>query len=114
MVVAVETAVGVLSGVPMTTCAGPNVPDRRSSTMSVYNWIREGVRQAVLSGFSDAIEQVGVPTQGQQLNPQLVSVLRQAPAAIETVPQKVIVAAPSRKRLGKSLEQSRHATGDGE
>lgn len=82
--------------------------------MSVYNWIREGVRQAVLSGFSDAIEQVGVPTQGQQLNPQLVSILRQVPVAIESAPQKVVVAAPARKRLGKSFEQSRHTTGDSE
>jgi hypothetical protein len=82
--------------------------------MSVYNWIREGVRQAVLSGFSDAIEQVGVPVQGQQLNPQLVSILRQAPAAFEPAPQKVIVAAPTRKRLGKSLDQGRHVAGDAE
>jgi hypothetical protein len=82
--------------------------------MGVYTWIREGVRQAVLLGFSDAIEQIGVPAQGQQLNPQLVSVLRQsAPAVIESsAGQKLAGGAASRRRLGKSLGSAQHADGD--
>jgi hypothetical protein len=82
--------------------------------MGVYTWIREGVRQAVLLGFSDAIEQIGVPAQGQQLNPQLVSVLRQsAPAVIESsAGQKLAVGGASRRRLGKSLGSSQHADGE--
>jgi hypothetical protein len=82
------------------------------AAMGVYNWIREGVRQAVLLGFSDAIEEIGVPTQADNLNPHLLGVLRQrAPAVLEQA--RPLPLAPSgaagRKRLGKSLAGPRPA-----
>lgn len=82
--------------------------------MGVYTWIREGVKQAVLLGFSDAIEQIGVPAEGVQLNPQLAGVLRQgSPALIESpVAAKISGPQAGRKRLGKSFEQIRKESGD--
>jgi hypothetical protein len=72
--------------------------------MGVYTWIREGVKQAVLLGFSDAVEQIGVPIEGQQLNPQLAGFLRQGlPALAEAspAPRHAVGASTSgRKRLG--------------
>jgi len=79
------------------------------SNMGVFQWIRESVRRSVLLGFSDAVEQLGVPAEGGDLHPQLAAVLRQSStASLDHVPtagrsyQK-----PERKRLGRSLEQLR-------
>lgn len=69
----------------------------------VYGWIRDGVRRAVLLGFSDAVEQLGMPQQNEELNEQLASaLLKPAPA------QQAALSAGSgkgRRRLGKSLNQ---------
>ena len=85
--------------------------------MSVFNWIRDGVRRSVLMGVSDAMTQMGTPDQGENLHPQLAAALGNAPAlgnsssssiaAIGTTPTQ-----PARKRLGKSFEQIRQE-GDG-
>lgn len=79
--------------------------------MGVYDFIRDGVRQAVLLGFSDAIEQVGVPQQGETMSEHLIGVLRPAPAkGIESgKPVATIAAGPhaaGRKRLGRTLDNS--------
>lgn len=72
--------------------------------VGVYGWIREGVRRAVLLGFSDAIEQIGVPHEGEEINEKFAAVLRPAPSTAAT-------SLPSgntksgRKRLGRSLNQ---------
>ena len=83
--------------------------------MGVYQWIREGVRQAVLLGFSDAVEQIGVPSQGEQVNQGLLSVLRKssAPAAIEAaLPLKLAPSGGGRKRLGKTFDQVRQSAAE--
>jgi hypothetical protein len=51
------------------------------SNVGVFQWIREGVRRAVLLGFSDAVEQLGVPADNGELHPQLAAVLRRGRAA---------------------------------
>ena len=33
--------------------------------MSFFQWLREGVRQAVVLGLADAVEDVGTRTQGE-------------------------------------------------
>jgi hypothetical protein len=74
--------------------------------MGAFEWIREGVRRAVLLGFSDAVEQLGAPARDDQLHPQLAAVLHQ-PAAKAVEARATLALAPSaggRKRLGKSLE----------
>lgn len=81
--------------------------------MGFFAWIREGVRRAVLMGFSDAVEEIGKRTADDDLSPQMAMALRES-VAIEVQPAsqpKLVAAAsgarPARKRLGRSLEQIR-------
>jgi hypothetical protein len=71
-----------------------------------FVWIREAVKQAVLLGVSDAVEQIGIPPAGDEMSQQLQHVLnRNAAAATSTggSPQRVAIDA-KRKRLGRSLK----------
>jgi hypothetical protein len=79
------------------------------SNAGVFHWIREAVRRSVLLGFSDAVEQLGVPAETSELHPQLTAVLRQATPMIAEQPSVAArpAARPERKRLGRSLEQIR-------
>ena len=45
--------------------------------MNFYAWVREGVKRAVLLGFSDAIEAVGTPPDGDESGQQFLALLRQ-------------------------------------
>lgn len=68
----------------------------------VYAWIRDGVRRAVLLGFSDAVEQLGIPHNSEEMHPSLAALL-----AHSKTPQLMGTASaaerPTRKRLGRSL-----------
>jgi hypothetical protein len=84
--------------------------------MSFFQWLREGVRQAVVLGLADAVEDVGTRNQGDDLGPALaqslrerLSVQRDASQTATILESKAspIAAAPSRRRLGRSLEQTR-------
>ena len=80
------------------------------NNMGVFAWIRESVRRSVLLGFSDAVEQLGVASDGnEQIHPQLAAVLRQsaAPALAQGAPSLATAERPARKRLGRSLDQLR-------
>lgn len=68
----------------------------------VYEWIRDGVRRAVLLGFSDAVEQLGLPQQGDEVNPALAAVFQETRAPRLASPT-VSAEKPGRKRLGRSL-----------
>jgi len=83
------------------------------SNVGVFGWIREGVRRAVLLGFSDAVEQIGGPDDKDGLHPQLQALLREAPRrpAIENSPVEPISSRGERKRLGRTLGQSQQAGG---
>ncbi len=79
------------------------------NNVGVFGWIREGVRRAVLLGFSDAVEQIGTADDKDTLHPHLQTMLREAPrrltqenhaAAEATIPSR-----NERKRLGRSLGQ---------
>lgn len=84
--------------------------------MSFFQWIREGVRQAVVLGLADAVEDVGTRNQGDDLGPALAQSLRERltihrdtstePTVLESKPSPVVAAA-GRRRLGRSLEQTR-------
>jgi hypothetical protein len=72
--------------------------------MGFFAWLREGVRRAVLLGFSDAITQIGDRREGEDLGPHLAAALQNGIAD----DSKAALPAPTssgRKRLGKSLEQ---------
>ena len=88
--------------------------------MSFFHWLREGVRQAVVLGLADAVEDVGTRTQGEDLGPALAQSLRERlsvrkePAVLvdsaATAVAATAVAAPTaRRRLGRSLDGIRKA-----
>lgn len=45
--------------------------------MNFYGWVRDGVRRAVLLGVSDAVEQLGAPSNDQEMSKHLLAVLRE-------------------------------------
>lgn len=67
--------------------------------VNVFGWIREGVRQSVLMGVSDALESIGTPPAGEDLRPKLLDSIRRSSE------QAVAIAAPDkRRRLGRTLK----------
>ncbi len=64
-----------------------------------FTWIREGVKQAVLLGVSDAVEHIGAPPEGGSLNEHLLAGLRQDGSAAQRIGGEA-----KRKRLGRSLK----------
>ena len=88
--------------------------------MSFFQWLREGVRQAVVLGLADAVEDVGTRNQGDDLGPALAQSLRerltinrdgardvsQEPTILESKAAP-IAAATGRRRLGRSLDHAR-------
>jgi len=99
--------------------------------MSFFQWLREGVRQAVVLGLADAVEDVGTRNQGEDLGPALAQSLRerltvQRDTHTETMTLEskgalksgslvsgalesgaASAATPARRRLGRSLDHAR-------
>ena len=67
--------------------------------MNFFQWLRDGVRQSVLMGVSDAVEQIGVPETDEKPQPALAAIL-----AIDDK-TKSRRKTSGRKRLGKSLKE---------
>jgi len=67
-----------------------------------FNWVRDGVRQSVLLGVSDAVEQIGTPPDSEELNEQVSKLISSKENAPKTTKR---VAASKRKRLGRSLKE---------
>ncbi len=79
-----------------------------SNGLGLFNWIRDGVKQSVLLGVSDAIDTIGSPDENRSLNPALLSFAKQplamqAEARINEPAQRKLPGASGRKRLGRSL-----------
>ena len=70
--------------------------------MNFFNWIREGVRQAVLYGVHDAVGELGTPHGGQDMNERLLHLLRTSPEG-EAPRLDGPSVATKRKRLGRTL-----------
>lgn len=78
--------------------------------MNFFNWLREGVRHAVVMGIADACDDIGQQAQGDDLGSALAASLRER-LAVESpqaaaLPGRTVDAAPqgrTRKRLGRSL-----------
>lgn len=66
--------------------------------VNFFEWLRSGVRQSVLLGVSDAIEQIGTPADSDELHPNFAALLQSEAAK----PKRGNAA--GRKRLGKSLK----------
>jgi hypothetical protein len=81
------------------------------NNMNFFGWIRDGVRQSVLLGVGDAIEQLGTPAAAEELHPSVAGFLHQDRADGES-PRLANPGSTSgggssggqRKRLGKSLK----------
>ena len=73
--------------------------------MNFFTWIRDGVRQAVLLGVTDAVADIGTPREDDDISHRLLETLRSGgpalPLEAETNPNRP----PQRKKLGRSLEQ---------
>ena len=77
--------------------------------MNFFNWIRDGVRHAVLLGVSDAVNDIGTPASGDDIGRRLLDQVRTSPTAlISESPPKTDHAI--RKKLGRSLEQIQAAS----
>ena len=75
------------------------------SGMNFFSWLRDGVRQSVLLGVNDAVEQLGAPASDGQLNPALAGILQLHGNDREVKKISGTTNASSgRKRLGKSLK----------
>jgi hypothetical protein len=67
--------------------------------VNFFEWLRDGVRQSVLLGVSDAIEHIGTPADSDDLHPNVAALLQG-----DTVNSKR-PSGSGRKRLGKSLKE---------
>lgn len=78
-----------------------------SNGMNFFGWIRDGVRQSVLLGVSDAVEQLGAPAAVEELHPSVAGFLRgESNGESPKLPNSSAngTGPKSRKRLGKSLK----------
>ena len=66
--------------------------------VNFFEWLRDGVRQSVLLGVSDAIEQIGTPADSDDLHPNVAAMLQGESTG------KPKGRGGTRKRLGKSLK----------
>jgi hypothetical protein len=66
--------------------------------VNFFEWLRDGVRQSVLLGVSDAIEQIGTPADSDDLHPNVAALLQTESGG------KPKGRSGGRKRLGKSLK----------
>jgi hypothetical protein len=80
-----------------------------SSAMNfnLFLWIREGVKQSVLLGVSDAIEAIGTPENSEDITPRLLDFMR---GDSSETPSKTGSRSSKRKRLGKSLRDLESAS----
>ena len=79
------------------------------SSVNFFGWIRDGVRQSVLLGVSDAIDQLGTPAATEELHPDVVAFIQNgAPAGAGASAPKLAASSRTgnntRKRLGRSLK----------
>lgn len=91
------------------------------NNMNFFGWIRDGVRQSVLLGVSDAVEQLGTPAAVEDLHPSVAGFLKldDQNASTPKLTQRSASSSSSgsstgsstggtpksRRRLGKSLKE---------
>jgi hypothetical protein len=66
-----------------------------------FGWIREGVKQSVLLGVSDALDELGSVDANATYHPSITQALGSAQASPEALPS---ANRSPRKRLGKTLK----------
>lgn len=74
-----------------------------------FGWIREGVKEAVLMGVSDAVEKIGVPEDTQEEGRPLLDFLRTPDGNSEDGGKG---SRGGKRRLGRSLKKLSDDSGD--
>jgi hypothetical protein len=77
----------------------------REVNVNFFEWLRDGVRQSVLLGVSDAIEQIGTPADSEEIHPGVAAFMQsdkteKKPIGNSSAP----TSGGNRKRLGRSLK----------
>lgn len=67
-----------------------------------FDWIRQGVKQSVLMGVSDAVGHLGTPREGDEVQQRLLGFLQESPTMAP--PARQIGASPKHRKLGRTLE----------
>jgi hypothetical protein len=87
--------------------ARPNFEEAQRMALNFFQWIREGVRHSVIAGVSDAVQDLGTPHEGDNMQGRLMGFLKDdRPAA---APPR-LTNEPSRKKLGRTLQQIQAST----
>ena len=73
--------------------------------MNFFTWIRDGVRQAVLLGVTDAVADIGTPREDDDISHRLLETIRNGGPALPHEAETNSNRPPQRKKLGRSLEQ---------
>jgi hypothetical protein len=73
--------------------------------MNFFNWIRDGVREAVLLGVTDAVGDIGTPREGDDISHRLLETIRSGGPALPIEADTNSNRSLHRKKLGRSLEQ---------
>lgn len=78
-----------------------------ANNVNFFSWIREGVKQAVLLGVSDAVHEIGTPDNEDEMSHRLLDVIKNDGKTEATA--GAIGGRPAggggRKRLGRSLKE---------
>lgn len=73
--------------------------------VNFFEWLRDGVRQSVLLGVSDAIEQIGTPADSEEIHPGVAAFLQSDKTEKKPIGNSVgATSGGNRKRLGRSLK----------
>lgn len=67
---------------------------------NLFSWIREGVKQSVILGVSDAVDAIGTPHADDDVRERLGLLLQ--PAGVGDA-EPALAGSSKRKRLGRSL-----------
>jgi len=78
--------------------------------MNFFTWIREGVRQAVLMGVTDAVDGIGTPPNGDDMGQKLMDAIRNGGPKLEGPDSATAIATlpgatPRRRKLGRTLSE---------
>ena len=81
------------------------------SNFNFFDWMRSGVRDAVLLGVSDAVEEIGMPAESESGNNDALAFLRDTKTKQIGGGSTGTKSTAGRKRLGRSLKEIEAATG---
>ncbi len=76
-------------------------------SFNFFSWLRDGVKQSVILGVSDAVQHLGTPREGDEIEQRLLSFVQ--PSGEAAMPRQ-ITGNTGRRKLGRTLEQIQAST----